>query len=100
MGAPREEPVILSQFGCWPSYTSNFVTFKKKRNLVPTMSGGCALSPFKTFIFKVFRGDEEMAWQLRTLAALSEDLSLVPSAHVVCFTINCNSSSRGSDTLV
>ena len=43
-------------------------------------------------------GAEEMALQLRTLPALKEDLSSVPSTHVRKFTTPSNSRSKGSDT--
>jgi hypothetical protein len=38
-----------------------------------------------------------MAQQLRALAALPEDLVSIPNTHMAAH--NCNSSSRGSDTL-
>ena len=44
-------------------------------------------------------GVEEMDPQLRALAALTEDLSLIPSIHVRQLIITCNSSSRESDAL-
>jgi hypothetical protein len=39
----------------------------------------------------------EMAQRLRALAALPEVLSSIPSMHIAAH--NCNSGSRGSDTL-
>ena len=39
-----------------------------------------------------------MAQQLRALAALPEDLTLIPITHITAH--SCNSSVRGSDTLL
>lgn len=46
-----------------------------------------------------YGGAEELAQQLRELAALSKDPSSVPSAHIGWFTRACNSSFKASNTL-
>jgi hypothetical protein len=41
----------------------------------------------------------EMAYQLRALAALPENLGSIPSTHMTTLTTVCNSNSRAYDTL-
>jgi len=48
--------------------------------------------------FRNFQGTEEVAYQLRALAALAEDLGSIPSMYTAANSDH-NSNSRGSNTL-